>query len=292
MERHLKIIDLPKIFDNRGNLSFFEGFSDKNFQIKRVHWIYDVPGGEIRGGHAYKFNEEIIICLSGSFDVFTDNGKESFVYSLNRSYKALYLPNFIWRQMKNFSTNSVALVISSSSFCIDDYILDYDEFLSYNKQSNFSFRYEKEINNKIEFLKNFEETSVYDCHLIELNKNHRIKGNITVVENYREIPFATERIYYLYDIPGGESRGGHAHKELFQLIVAVSGSFDVILDDGIVKRSFTLNRPFYGLLIVPGIWRELVNFSSGAICLVLASSKYEINDYIREYEEFKKFKSL
>jgi len=130
------------------------------------------------------------------------------------------------------------------------------------------------------------KSSVFDCSVIELAKNHHQKGNISVVENYADVPFSIKRIYYLYDIPGGEDRGAHAHKELKQLIIAASGSFDIILDDGNVKRSITLNRPYIGLLVVPGIWRELINFSSGAICMVLASEVYDEMDYIRDYNEF------
>jgi len=134
--------------------------------------------------------------------------------------------------------------------------------------------------------------SVYDCNIIEMDKRHRDKGNLTVVENFLTVPFGVERIYYLYDIPGGESRGGHAHKELRQLIVAASGSFDVILDDGRIKRSFTLDRPYLGLLVVPGIWRELVNFSSGSVCIVLASLKFDESDYIRDHGEFLSYAQL
>ncbi len=134
-------------------------------------------------------------------------------------------------------------------------------------------------------------SSVYDCTIIELDKHHSDrKGNISVVENRKDIPFDVKRTYYLYDVPGGESRGGHAHKELSQLIIAASGSFTVTLDDGRVKRSFTLNRPYQGLYVVPGIWRTLDDFSSGAVCLVLASHGYDAADYIREYEEFIAYK--
>jgi hypothetical protein len=134
------------------------------------------------------------------------------------------------------------------------------------------------------------KNSVYDCIILPLSKIHNRAGNITIVEGQKNIPFDVRRIYYLYDIPGGEGRGGHAHKELYQLIVAASGSFNVLLDDGQNKKIVTLNRPDYGLMVVPGIWRELFEFSSGAICLVLASHKYDQDDYIRDYTEFKNLK--
>lgn len=134
--------------------------------------------------------------------------------------------------------------------------------------------------------------SVYDCSIVPLNKIHNRAGNITVVEGETSVPFDIKRVYYLYDIPGGEERGGHAHHGLFQLIVAASGSFEVMLNDGQNKKIVRLNRPDFGLLVVPGIWRELFEFSSGSVCLVLASMKYSEDDYIREYEDFKKLKGV
>lgn len=136
-----------------------------------------------------------------------------------------------------------------------------------------------------------KRSTVYDCTLVQFDKHHHEKGNITVVQNGKDIPFDVRRVYYLYDVPGGESRGGHAHYQLRQLIVAASGSFDVVLDDGNVKRTFTLNRPYQGLLVVPGLWRELENFSSGSVCLVLASEHYDEADYIRNYEYFVAYKN-
>lgn len=135
-----------------------------------------------------------------------------------------------------------------------------------------------------------KKTTVYDCSIIELSKHHHEKGSISVVENNYTIPFEVRRTYYLYDIPGGESRGGHAHKELSQLIIAASGSFTVTLDDGNVKRTYLLNRPYQGLLIIPGIWRTLDDFSSGSVCLVLASHVYDEGDYIRDFNEFMEYK--
>lgn len=130
------------------------------------------------------------------------------------------------------------------------------------------------------------DNTVYNCSIIHLPKVHNRAGNLTALENNDNIPFEIKRVYYLYDVPGGEDRGGHAHYELQQFIVAVSGAFDVLLNDGINKKVVHLDRPYIGLHILPGIWRELLNFSSGAICLVLASHKYEEEDYIREYNQF------
>ena len=136
-----------------------------------------------------------------------------------------------------------------------------------------------------------KNSTVYDCSIIELNRHHSDrKGNLTVVENKSTVPFDVRRVYYLYDVPGGVSRGGHAHRQLFQMIVAVSGSFSVTLDDGTVKRTFLLNRPYKGLLVVPGIWRTLDDFSSGAVCMVLASEGYDENDYISDYADFMNLK--
>lgn len=133
------------------------------------------------------------------------------------------------------------------------------------------------------------KNSIYDCVVLPLQKIHNRAGNITIVEGQKNVPFDVKRIYYLYDIPGGEDRGGHAHKELYQLIIAASGAFNVLLDDGENKKIVMLNRPDYGLMVVPGIWRELFEFSSGAICLVLASQKYDPDDYLRDYVSFLAF---
>lgn len=136
-----------------------------------------------------------------------------------------------------------------------------------------------------------KHNTIHDCKLIDLRKISDPRGNLTVIEGNGDIPFEIKRVYYLYDVPGGESRGAHAHKELYQLLIAANGSFSVTLDDGREKATCNLKRPYYGLLIVPGIWRDLDDFSSGSVCLCLASEHYEAEDYIRDYDEFLKYKN-
>ena len=133
---------------------------------------------------------------------------------------------------------------------------------------------------------------VDECRIIDLRKISDPRGNLTPIEGGLDLPFDIKRIYYLYDVPSGESRGAHAHKELQQLIIAANGSFTITLDDGHNKKVFTLNRPYQGLYVVPGIWRDLDDFSSGAVLLCLASEHYSASDYIRDYDEFLKYKGV
>ena len=282
-----RIIELPKFLDARGNLSFAEQIKHMPFEIRRVYWLYDVPGGVARGGHAEKNNEELVIALSGAFEIIVDDGKESRTFVLNRSYYGLYIPKGIWREIKEFSTNALALEFGSIPYSEDDYIRDYEEYKLYNQSDYFEL--------KIPSLPNRPKAeglfSVFDCTMVELDRHHSDrKGNLTVVENGITLPFDVKRVYYIYDVPGGENRGAHAHKELEQLIVAASGSFTVTLDDGKCKRSFFLNRPYQGLYVKPGMWRDLVDFSSGAVAMVLASDVYSKEDYIRDYNEFIDFR--
>lgn len=134
--------------------------------------------------------------------------------------------------------------------------------------------------------------SVKDCNIVNLTKIHNQAGNITVLENNKSIPFQVKRVYYLYDVPMGSERGGHGHYELEQFIVATSGSFTIVLDDGKDKKHFFLNDPSKALYIKPGIWREIINFSSGSICLVLASQEYNEKDYMRDYNKYLQWKLL
>lgn len=290
-----QIIQLPKILDDRGNLSFLENRAQIPFDIKRVHWIYDVPGGEERGGIAYRETEEFIVAMSGSFDVVVKDGEHEWKFSLNRSYMGVYVPKGMWRAIENFSTNSIAVIAASTHYDPADGMRDLEELKAAPQPAKGG---EEDSSEGCEVSTTphsggLGTYTVYDCGIIELDRHHSVrKGDISVVENAETVPFDTKRLYYLYDVPGGVSRGGHAHKGLWQLIIAASGCFTVTLDDGNVKRAFTLNRPYQGLLIKPGIWRELDDFSSGSVCLVLASEKYDESDYIRTYDEFLKFRNV
>lgn len=287
-----RIIELPKFLDARGNLSFAENYKQVPFEIKRTYWLYDVPGGIARGGHAEINNEELIISMSGSFEILVDDGTMQKTFTLNRSYYGLYIPKGLWREIKEFSTNALALEFGSIPYDVNDYIRNYDAFLAYCKTVVANDMpqvkvpvVEQEHDGKYDLF------NVFDCSMIELDRHHSDRrGNLTVVENGKTLPFDVKRVYYLYDVPGGESRGAHAHKELSQLIIAASGSFTVTLDDGKCKRSFFLNRPYQGLYVKPGMWRTLEDFSSGAVCMVLASDVYKASDYIRTYEEFIDFR--
>ena len=283
-----KIIELPKFLDARGNLSFAEQFAQMPFEIRRVYWLYDVPGGISRGGHAEINNEELVIALSGSFEILINDGTNTRTFTLNRSYYGLYIPKGVWREIREFSTNAVALEFGSIPYSEDDYIRDYDAFCEFAKHPAVTHPVQPLSAPSCLEHKRFH---VEDCSLIKLDKHHsERRGNLTVVENGMTLPFNCKRVYYLYDVPGGVSRGAHAHKTLEQLIVAVSGSFKVVLDDGVNKKTFFLNRPYQGLYVKPGLWRDLEDFSSGAVCMVVASEVYQPEDYIRDYDVFLEYR--
>jgi hypothetical protein len=175
-----KIIGLPKIGDERGNLSIIEQFKNIPFEIRRVYWIYDVPGGYNRGEHAYKDNQEFIVALSGAFEVVLDDGNNIMTFNLNRSYFGLYVPKGMWRRMTSFSTNSLALVLSSTDYSECDYIMEYDNFKQWRKdgaKTNDDPPVLIKTNNILEK----QQPSVFDCSLFELNKFHDKEGNLTYI---------------------------------------------------------------------------------------------------------------
>ena len=252
MTQQAHIISLPRIADGRGNLSIIEQLKNIPFVIRRAYWIYDVPGGYARGEHAYKQNEEFIVALSGSFDVELDDGNEKRVFSLNRSYNGVFVPKGTWRKMLNFSTNSLALVLASMPFDVNDYVFNYKEFLLWKRG--------------------------------EIAETHSPNTPAQDVPAMLSSAFTIDckRLVTVFDC----SLYQHCH----QLIIAASGSFEVVLDDGVNKRTVMLNRPFWGLHVPPGVWASEQGFSSGSICLVLASHAYEEEDYIRSYDDFIAFR--
>lgn len=206
----------------------------------------------------------------------------------------VYVPQGTWRRMTNFSTNSLALVLASNPFDADDYILNYEEFLLW-KQGKIVTTHSPNVPVQSADVTLFSQSilphvhrfpSVFDCSLCQLVRHHDPEGNLTFVYENVHVPFPINRVFYSYDIPGGEDRGAHAHKQCHQFIIAASGSFEVVLDDGVNKRTVMLNRPFWALHVPPGIWASEQGFSSGSICLVLASHAYNEDDYLRNYASF------
>lgn len=275
----ITLIDLPKITDPRGNLSFVQQGQSLPFEIKRCYWIYDVPGGRARQGRALRSTWEMIVPLSGSFDVKID-GQTSV--HLCRGNKGLLIPPMHWREIENFSTNSVAVVLASTVYDEDDYIRDFARW-----QAALSDGPAAPAAGRAVERENVEPKALDSCRMISLPRHEDPDGSLTEVENTEAFPFDIKRIYYIYDVPAGSERGAHAHRRDRSLIVAVSGAFTVRLSDGKRVRSFHLDRPFQALYVERGVWRMLDNFSSGAVCLVLASEEYSEDDYIRDYDLYR-----
>ena len=285
-----KIIDLPKIEDERGNLSFIEGERHLPFAIRRAYWIYDVPGGEKRGSHAFRRQEEFIVALSGSFDVVLSDGVHEQRIHLSRSYRGVYVPPMYWRTLENFSTNSLGLVLSSTHYDPEDYIWEIDRLRSERAQSAISAA---EVESPSLPLP--DPKSCYtldDCQVLDLPGFTELRrGWLTAIEERSELlPFDLKRVFYIYDIPSGAVRGAHAHYEAWQFIVSASSCFEVVLDDGHQRKSIRLDRPFKGLLVPPGIWCHLHDFSSAAVALVLTSEGYDPKDYICDYEQYLEYR--
>ncbi len=238
-----EVVSLPKIFDPRGNLTFIQNGAQISFEIRRAYWIYDVPGGEERHGHAFRSASEMIVALSGSFDVVVDSGEGEERIHLNRSFNGVHVPPMTWRRLDNFSTNSVALVLSSTCYDEGDYIRDISEWRRLLSEgagagsgSAIAPSWESDISPR---------HSLDDCRIVELSRHCHPNGSLTAVDNIDNI-FPVRRVFYLYDV--------------HEFIIAASGSFDVTLTDGVDERKFSLNRPYKALYIPNGIWRSLDNF--------------------------------
>ncbi|MDE6403657.1 MAG: FdtA/QdtA family cupin domain-containing protein, partial [Muribaculaceae bacterium] len=289
-----QLIELPRIFDPRGNLSFIQNGPLTGFDIKRCYWIYDVPGGQERHGHAFRTQSELIVALAGSFDVVLDDGNGPVRYHMARSYYALRVPPMTWRSIDNFSTCSVAMVLSSTTYDPADYIEDYDLFKTLAANTGNVTVPSTEVAQPVPPVTAdaHSRSNIDRCGIIDLPRHRHPNGSLSVVENVEGTPFDIKRVFYLYDVPGDSERGGHSHHEARELIVAVSGSFDVTLDDGHQRRVYSLNRPYKALYVEPGIWRSLDNFSSGSVSLVLTSQLFDEADYVRDYDRFKQLTAI
>lgn len=285
-----KLVELSRMNDERGNLSFVEAEEHIPFNIARVYWIYGVTEGYTCQSHAFRSRHEIIIALSGSFDVALHDGYKERKYTLNQSFKALYVPNMIWRRLENFSANSICLVLSSTLYdesdCIRNFTVYKEAIVNLCRTP---ILYEARPSLQINDLET-QYNNINDCFLIEFPIIERRMGNVITVNNLQNIPFSIERLFYIYDIPAGAERGMHAHKRCHQILIAAYGSFKVELDDGENKRTITLNNPEIGLYVPPGVWTCEKEYSSGAVCLVLASEKYSADDYINTYSEYLKYR--
>ena len=282
----MNIIQLPKINDNRGNLTFIQAHTHIPFDIRRTYWVYDVPAGEVRGGYAFKQQSVVMTVLSGSLEVIVNDGLKEQTLSFTRSDKALYLPPLTWMELKNFATNTVCLFLSSHIYDEKDYIRDFNEFVKLSSISSiFSNPVPKVGSNSVSNRLN-RQISVYDASIIELSQIGERNGQITIIEGIKDLPFNVQRVFYISDIPSGANRGAHSHRSCHQFLIATSGAFEVQLDDGRNKRTVRLDRPYYGLYIPPGIWANEQSFSGGVVCLVLTSHIYSEDDYIRSYKDY------
>lgn len=288
MEHELKI---PKHEDSRGNLSFVEhgpgGMCP--FEIERVYWIYDVPAGRVRHGRALRRTHELIVAMSGSMTVrlgYADGRTEDIF--LDRSDRGVPVAAGTWREITGFSTNAVAMVLASGPYDPDEYIYDRTELQQRadapDDATDAGAAHSAAADAAAE---GHGVAAAGDCRFIDLPRELHANGSLTAVGNGSgTIPFDVRRVFYLYDVPAGADRGGHSHYEAREVIVALTGSFDVVVDDGRDVRRFTLNRPFRGLYIPRGLWRTLDNFSGGAVALVLTSERFSEADYVRSYERF------
>lgn len=287
-----RLITLPRIPDERGNLSIVEELSPLPFRHSRAYWVYDVPGGELRDGHGYRKNREFIVALSGSFEVVTYDKEGQQTFMINRSYYGIYVPAGTWRQLRNFSTNSVALVLASTPYDETDYFFNSEEALTLTGYSDDPVIPEQETG--ADRWQGADLKPLEQCRIIDYPTHKtRRQGNLSVVENgINLLPFRLRRSFWIYDVPSGQSRGGHAHAVQHELITAAGGSFSVTLSDGRESKHFFLNRPSKGLYIAPGVWIDIHDFSAGAICLAFASDAYDETDNIRNHTDYLQWRNI
>lgn len=270
LPRGYRLVSLPQVPDARGNLTALEELVHFPFRIGCLRWFRGLPTRILSAGRGSPVGGALVIALLGSFYVVDDNQDPSCRVRLSRASIGLQLATSSQWQVEHPSTNAVGLVVSS--------------------QPSGSLR-PKSTHPGGPFSADMApETTIADCREITFPRQFGSQRSITLAIPWIDVPFEISRVYYLYDLPLGTSRGGHAHRELEEVLVAAAGSFDVALEDGRQREVIRLDRANSGLYIAPGIWRHLSNFSPGAICLTLASAPYHEADYIRDYHEFRREK--
>ena len=268
MKQSAIVFDLPIIPNKSGNLCFMQVRDHIPFLIDRVYWVYNVSRKEFQNDCEAEPSEEVIVALAGRFDVAVHDGTDEQLITLDRAYRGLYVPREHTWELRNCSLNTIAFVVASAP-----------------PDATGSEILTSPINPGRQI--DARESTIEDCAIVELPQLERHAGNITFLRSGENWGFRIRRVYHLTDVPKGASRGGHAHRELHQFVIAANGSFDVVIDDGLDKRSIRLFRPDCALHLIPGIWRELHNFSLGSVCLVIASDPYDEQDYLREYDDFR-----
>ena len=268
MERFAEphIIEIPKIADPRGNLSFVQFPEVSPFHPGEVEWFYDIMSDSARSPWQSFDNHLMIVCVSGAFDVVVKVDSNEKEFRLDRCYRALFIPERYEFRIKNFVTNSAGLIIKEGK-------ADADKICEAPTDSVIQ-------NSHI-------DSNIDDVRVITLDINSGKSGKSSgVINGDNVLPFDVRRIFYLYDVPAASVRGGHSHYQGRELIVAVSGAFQVELDDGMNRRRWTLDRPFHGLYVPTGLWRVIDSFSGGAVCMVLTSTDFKESDYVRSYDDF------
>jgi dTDP-4-dehydrorhamnose 3,5-epimerase-like enzyme len=266
-----RLVSLPQIPEPRGNLTALEELVHFPFRTGRVRWFHDVPPRTSWSDSESRV-DALVVALLGSFDVIYDKQDSRRSVRLNSASVGLHLGTSSQWRIEEASTNAVGLVISA--------------------RPRSPARPEANRLDDAVAAEMSRETAIDDCREIALTHHRDSEGNVTEAIPWIDVPFGISRVYYLYDVPGGASRGGHAHRGLEEVLVAAAGSFEVALKDGRQAETIRLDRAHSGVYIAPGIWRELRTFSSGAICLTLASAPYDEADYIRDYHEFRREKHV
>lgn len=253
--------------EGKGRLSFFEGTHDVPFEIKRVYYIYGVPEGIERGGHAHRKLSQLLVCTYGSIEILLDDGFEHRTVLLDDPSKGLLVEGFIWREMRWLKEGSVLMVAASEYYDEADYIRD------------------RAVFDREAAARSRSRRGGGGC-LVDMRRV--TTGSGVVVEGGADVPFDLKRVYYTYGVPEGTMRGGHAHRGLEQLLVCTSGAIEILLDDGAECGSVLLDDPAKGLLVGPMVWHDMRWAEEGSVLSVLASGYYDEADYIRNYGDFER----